>query len=384
MNSTDFAGSELISSAAALDELVIRMRGSSRIALDTEFMQGDRYRPTLALIQVALEDGSVHLIDPLAVPELSGLGRILASDRIVKVLHDPIQDLGLLHQTTGKVFRNIFDTRLAGQLLSLGEAASLSDYVRWLTGSPVEKGPQRSNWLARPLSKSQLHYARSDVIFLLRMHRRMIAYARETGRLKWLEEDMRRFDDPSTYRIADPVTQMMQSNRARDLKPRNRAVLVQLTKWREEMAEKLDVPTRHLLTPGQLLYLAQKAPRTPWAVRSICPEVSVFSRHIADRVKTGLSMSDPPDVKIPPKRRFLTRYQRLCYRQLRDAVAARAEQLDIPAMHLARKSDLVALARQMPDANPLCLRGWRLEAIGRDLQQISGGFIPRQRAPGPR
>ena len=382
MNSTDSAGSALVSSSAALDRLVGRMRGCRRIALDTEFMQGDRYRPALALIQVALEDESVHLIDPVAVPELPGLGRILASDRIVKVLHDPIQDLGLLYRTTGQVFKNVFDTRLAGQLLSLGNAASLSDYVLWLTGSPIEKGPQRSNWLARPLSESQLHYARNDVVFLLRMHRRMTEHARKIERLRWLEEDMRRFDDPGTYQIGDPVAQMLQSDGARTLSPRNRAVLVQITQWREEMAEKLDIPTRHLLTPRQLLHLARKVPKTPWAVRSICPEVSPFGRHIADRVKAGLSSPDRSDAAMPPRTRPLTRYQRQCYRRLRDAVDARAEQLDIPAMHLARKSDLEALARQARDADPLCLRGWRLEVIGSDLLQVRDDFAARRRAPG--
>ena len=374
------SNSELVSSTEALRALVNQMSQCRRIALDTEFMQGEFYKPILALIQVALEDGSVHLIDPLALKDLSLLAPIWADEKIVKVLHDPIQDLALLHRDTQQTFTNVFDTRLAGQLLSLGQQASLSDYVQWLTGESLDKGPRRSDWLARPLSKSQLYYASNDVIYLLEMHQRMIEHAQKIGRHDWVIEDMRRFDDPASYALfGDPVAQMLKMDDARALKPRKRAVLVQITRWREEMAEMLDIPTRHLLTPGQMLHLAKKMPTTRWAVRSICPEVSPFARHIADQVKAGLAQSGHSHPALPPRRRRLTKHQRKCRRLLRDAVELKAEELDIPVMHLARKSDLDALAGQANVADLDCLSGWRADVIGHDLQQIRRDFY-QQRA----
>lgn len=372
----DSVPGELVSSRAALHDLVHRMSQCKRIALDTEFMQGEVYKPVLALIQVALEDQSVHLIDPVALSDLRTLGDILSDKDIVKVLHSPAQDLGLLHETTNAAFKNVFDTRLAGQLLSLGKRASLSEYVSWLTGEALDKGPQRSDWLQRPLARSQIQYACNDVIHLLPMHERMLQRAQDIGRHAWIEEDMRRYDDSVSYDAGvDPVKRAFKVAGVRALGPRHRSVLAEIALWREEMAQQLDIPARHLLTRNQMLHIARKVPKTPAAARAVIPEAMPFARYIADRVRAGLERSDSWQEYLPPPRPRLTRVQKQCYRLLRTHVRSIAEELDIPAMHLARKPDLEQLARQAEDRDAPFLHGWRRDVIGRDLLQITRDFF---------
>ena len=227
LTSSNCVPKALINTEDALDALVLRMRDSQRIGLDTEFVQGIVYKPALALIQVALEDGTIHLIDPVNLTNLHLLGDIWADSRIIKILHDPLQDLNFLRAAAGASFKNVFDTRLAGQLLSVGENASLSAYVEWLTGEAVDKGPRQSNWLLRPLSRSQMFYACNDVVYLLRMHTRMVKLARDMGRSQWIVEDMEQYDDPATYDLGgDPVLRVFKQDAVRALRPRNRAIMV--------------------------------------------------------------------------------------------------------------------------------------------------------------
>ena len=371
----DSAPAELVSNGAALRVLVHRMSQCKRIALDTEFMQGEVYKPVLALVQVALEDRSVHLIDPVALTNLQSLGEILSDENILKVLHSPSQDLGLLHVVTSAAVKNVFDTRLAGQLLSLGKRASLSEYVSWLTGEVLDKGPQRSDWLQRPLARSQIHYACNDVIHLLPMHERMLQRAQDMGRHEWIAEDMRRYDDPVSYDAeVDPVKRAFKVAGVRALGPRHRSVLAAIALWREEMAEKLDIPSRHLLTRNQMLHIARKVPKTPAAARAVIPEAMPFARYIADRVRAGLVHTESWQEYLPPRRPRLTKFQKQCFRLLRDAVRSKADELNIPAMHLARKPELEQLARQAEDLDAPFLRGWRVDVIGRDLQRITRDF----------
>ena len=63
----------LITTAEQLAAAVFRMRGATRLALDTEFMRERTYYPQLCLIQVAT-DADCVLVDPL-----NGLGLDLAN-----------------------------------------------------------------------------------------------------------------------------------------------------------------------------------------------------------------------------------------------------------------------------------------------------------------
>src|SRR4029079_4760815 len=116
------------------------------------------------------------------------LGTLLEDSKVEVVFHDADYDLRLLHQDYGWNVRNIFDTRLAAQLLGIrafGLAALLERYfdVR------LDKKHQRADWSMRPLSQGMLDYAAQDTIYLLELRDRMHHDLDRAGRLDWAREE---------------------------------------------------------------------------------------------------------------------------------------------------------------------------------------------------
>ncbi len=78
--------------------------------------------------------------------------------------------------------RNIFDTRIAAQLLGLrafGLAALLERYF----GVKLDKKHQRADWSMRPLTQGMLDYAAQDTIHLLELRDKLERELERAGRL---------------------------------------------------------------------------------------------------------------------------------------------------------------------------------------------------------
>jgi ribonuclease D len=82
----------LINTQAEWDRAAARLAQEPELALDTESNSLYTYRESICLIQIAAGE-QVFLLDPLAVPDLSALGRILADSTVVKVLHGSDYDI---------------------------------------------------------------------------------------------------------------------------------------------------------------------------------------------------------------------------------------------------------------------------------------------------
>ncbi len=154
----------MIVSSDALHALVEKARSTDAVAIDTEFVWNRTYLPRLGLIQLALSDEDCHLIDPLALDDLSPLGELLADQQVIKILHDAPQDLAILHHETGHVPKNIFDTRLAAGFAGLPATLSLGNLINELLDINLTKTETRTNWLKRPLDEEQIQYAQDDVV----------------------------------------------------------------------------------------------------------------------------------------------------------------------------------------------------------------------------
>ena len=114
----------------ALRDLAARLARAPRIALDTEAASFHRYTDRVYLVQVS-SDHETALIDPLALPDLSPLGDLLASESVEVVFHDADYDLRVLDRDYGFRARRVFDTRVAAQLLgepAVGLAALLEKH----------------------------------------------------------------------------------------------------------------------------------------------------------------------------------------------------------------------------------------------------------------
>src|SRR6185503_4244766 len=108
--------------------------------------------------------------------------------KIEIVFHDADYDLRLLGNEYGFRGSNLFDTRIAAQLLNepgVGLAALLEKYL----GVRLDKRYQRADWSARPLTSEMLEYAAADTRHLPALRDLLRNQLQARGRLEWAEEE---------------------------------------------------------------------------------------------------------------------------------------------------------------------------------------------------
>ncbi|MEW6750042.1 MAG: HRDC domain-containing protein, partial [Candidatus Latescibacterota bacterium] len=252
----------MIDTPEALRTLVAQIRRCPSVALDTEFVWESTYYPRLGLVQLGLDDGTCHLVDAVALPDLAPLAEIIAAADLPKILHDAPQDLTILRRATGASPRNVFDTRCAAGLAGLSSTSSLLQLASTVLGVELDKTASRTNWLQRPLSPAQARYAVEDVRCLPPLRDALLARIRRLGRESWLREELLALDDPRLYEERDPREQYQRIKGAGRATPRELAVLRELAAWREEEARRSDRPRGRILSDDVLLHLARRKPRT--------------------------------------------------------------------------------------------------------------------------
>src|SRR5207245_2810264 len=115
----------------ALADAVAAFRRAPLVAVDTEAASFHRYRDRIFLIQLSTPSTTV-IVDPLAVPDLSPVGELLADPGVEKLFHDADYDLRIFDRDYGFRAKRMFDTRVAAQLAgepAVGLAALLAKYV---------------------------------------------------------------------------------------------------------------------------------------------------------------------------------------------------------------------------------------------------------------
>ncbi|RMG44664.1 MAG: ribonuclease D, partial [Acidobacteria bacterium] len=187
----------LVSDRQALHRVTERLRGATRIALDTEANGFHAYRPRLCLIQLAWEapgEGGEALIDPLAFrPEqgdLAGLAAVLGDPPGPVVVHGGDYDVRLLKRDAAIAPARLFDTEIAARLVGR-RRTGLAALVEEIAGVRLSKAAQRTDWARRPLPPRALDYALDDVRYLPALHDRLQAELDRLGRRSWAEEEFR-------------------------------------------------------------------------------------------------------------------------------------------------------------------------------------------------
>src|SRR6185503_18951841 len=176
-----------IDTPAAADAFLTSIADTPILALDTEGASFHRYVDRIYLLQLSTREQTA-ILDPIPIGKPAGLGRLLEDPAVEIVFHDADYDLRLLHQDYGWHARNIFDTRVAAQLLGLrafGLAALLDKYF----GVKLDKKHQRADWSLRPLTQGMLDYAAQDTIHLLELRDLLKGELERMGRWGWAREE---------------------------------------------------------------------------------------------------------------------------------------------------------------------------------------------------
>ena len=368
----------MIRTAEALAELVAHALDCERIALDTEFVWTRTYYPRLGVIQLALPSDDCHLIDPMAIADLSPLGALLERAEIELILHDAQQDLAILRRATGAFPRNIFDTRCAAGFANMSSTSSLAELLAQTLGVALDKTETLTNWVRRPLSEDQLAYAIEDVRYLHETRKVLQAHVEKIGRSTWLAEELATYDDPRLYEERDPREQFTRIKGTGRASRRELAILRELAAWREEEARRGDRPRNHVLPDETLVLLARSKPQSLAELgRLHTPGNHRYDRYLLEQIRRGLAV---PDAECPPQPHRPRRPQldketieRKLARSM-DHLRQQSDAAQIDAPFVATRAEVRDLILDGGAATPedhRLLRGWRRDFIGETLYGIA-------------
>jgi ribonuclease D len=359
---------------AQVERFLQEIRDVREIALDTEGASFHRFLDRIYLLQISTRERNA-IIDPLPIGSPQKLGDILQDKNVEVVFHDADYDLRLLHQDYGWHVTNIFDTRIAAQLLgikSFGLAALLDQFF----DVKLDKKHQRADWSMRPLPADMLEYAAQDTRYLLQLRDHMKSELQRRDRWQWALEEFTRLEG-TRWEAEGEMEAFLRLKGARDLSRRELAVLREVSHWRERMAEQLDRATFRVMGNEVLFELARQTPRNAGELSSIkgMPK-GMIERGGADLVaaiRRGLEVPEAELPKFPRGQRwnkdrdFDDRVARL--KTVRDAAAARLE-LDPGVLCSRERLENVARsgAKEVADLEMVPdLRRWQIEEMGQDF-----------------
>lgn len=348
----------LLETREQLETAAQQWKAATVLGLDTEFLRERTYRAELGLVQVS--DGrQAWLVDVIKIEDLQPLREMFEDRSILKVFHSASEDFEALWHALQVSPQPVVDTQIACAMIGQPLQTSYHNAVKWLTGIEVDKDQTRSNWIRRPLTARQLHYAATDVVFLPKL----IAQVREKleleQRWQWLEEDVNRMLTQSRESL-DPDLAYLRLGAAANLEDRHLKVLRSLAAWREEQAIERNLARGFVITDTELVLLARQTPTSLSELTGIeglsQHTLKKHSTALIDAVQNGLSSTRPAAPPIP-----LDKIQKKRVDEMRKLVQLQADELKVdPALLASRKVlESLLLAVENDGEIPERLSGWR-------------------------
>lgn len=213
------------------------------IAVDTEFIRNNlTYYPKLSLIQISYKEMS-FIIDVLAPGiDLSFIKSVMLDREITKVFHSCQQDIESLFTVFKCIPAPIFDTQVAAMFCHYYyNFIGYSKVVEQYQGIVLNKvKAKNSDWLRRPLSKDQLDYAVSDVIYLYDLHQILHDKLEERNRMSWFQEEMESVVDINKY-LRSPRNAWKRIKFNCKANPRLILTVKAVSEWQETLAQRYNV-----------------------------------------------------------------------------------------------------------------------------------------------
>ncbi|MEU2786165.1 MULTISPECIES: ribonuclease D [unclassified Streptomyces] len=333
----------VIADETALAEVVAAFAaGSGPVAVDAERASGYRYGQRAYLVQLRRAGAGTALIDPVACPDLSGLGAALTD--VEWVLHAATQDLPCLREI-GMVPTRLFDTELAGRLAGFPRVG-LGAMVEGVLGFVLEKGHSAVDWSTRPLPEPWLRYASLDVELLVDLRDALEKELDRQGKLEWALQE---FDAIASAPPAEPrkdpwrrTSGMHKVRRRRQL-----AVVRELWQTRDRIAQRRDVSPGKVLSDAAIVEAALSMPANVHALSALSGFGHRMGRRqleqwqsAVDRAKelgeAQLPAPGQPVTGPPPPRAWADKDPAAAARlaTARAAVSALAERLNMPQENL--------------------------------------------------
>ncbi|KAB7740505.1 ribonuclease D [Parvibaculum sedimenti] len=365
-----------IKDTETLAAVCARLSTVGYVTVDTEFMRDSTFWSKLCLIQLAGPDDD-FIIDPLAPGlDLAPFYELMRNKQVVKVFHAARQDIEIFWHEAETIPDPLFDTQVAAMVCGFGDSVGYETLVKRLTGGSVDKSSRFTDWARRPLSDKQLQYASGDVTHLRKIYEVLARRLTQTGRARWVAEEMAILQDPETYttRPEDAWKRL----KVRFKGSKGLAVLVEVAAWRERQAQDRDLPRSRVLKDDALAEIATQIPRSLEELDRLRAVPKGLSNNrsaaaLMEAIERGLNMPEDqiPVVKdaepLPPGIGPLVEL-------LKVLLAMRCEEHEVAQKLIAKVSDLEHIAAH-DEADVPALKGWRREVFGADALRLKRGEL---------
>jgi ribonuclease D len=140
----------------------------SFIAIDCETMGLNPNRDRLCVVQLSAGDGHAHLVQiSQGQVKAPNLCKLLEDQKILKIFHFGRFDIAAMYKTFGVLTANVYCTKIASRLIrTYTDKHGLKNLLQELLAVDISKQQQSSDWGSKVLSKAQIKYAASDVLYL--------------------------------------------------------------------------------------------------------------------------------------------------------------------------------------------------------------------------
>ncbi|WP_113912137.1 ribonuclease D [Roseovarius dicentrarchi] len=138
------------------------------VAIDCETMGLHPHRDRLCLVQMSGGDGNAHLVQiAKGQTDAPNLRAMLTDPNVLKLFHFGRFDIAAMQNAFGVVAAPVYCTKIASKLIrTYTDRHGLKYLLSELVGVDISKQQQSSDWGAPELTKAQLDYAASDVLYL--------------------------------------------------------------------------------------------------------------------------------------------------------------------------------------------------------------------------
>ena len=155
------------------------------VAIDCETMGLNPHRDRLCLIQMSGGDGDCHLVQvAVGQTDAPNLCKILADPDVLKLFHFGRFDIAAMVNAFGTVTAPVYCTKIASKLIrTYTDRHGLKNLLQELLNVDISKFQQQSDWGAAELTKGQLDYAASDVLYLHQLRDELNIRLEREGRM---------------------------------------------------------------------------------------------------------------------------------------------------------------------------------------------------------
>jgi ribonuclease D len=146
-------------------------------------------RDRLCVLQLSNGNGDAHLVNfndsNYHAPNLK---KLLEDEARCKIFHFARFDIATIKYYLKIEFKNIYCTKIASKLSrTYTDSHGLKDLCRELLGVQISKQQQSSDWGNQNLSKEQLEYAASDVLYLHELREKLNIVLKREKRISLAE-----------------------------------------------------------------------------------------------------------------------------------------------------------------------------------------------------